>query len=133
MIPVPSDVRVWLAVGRTDMMGWTPLANQGQAGPAFQRGITMDVKVIGVDIAKRYFQVHGVGGSGMVTIRRKISRDGFLKLLADLPPCLHRLGGLLRRPSLGTRDGASRPRCQTDAAAIRSAIRQNQQERRPRR
>jgi transposase len=24
----------------------------------------------------------------MVTIRRKISRDGFLKLLADLPPCL---------------------------------------------
>ena len=70
------------------MMGWTPLANRGQAGPAFQRGITMDVKVIGVDIAKRYFQVHGVGGSGMVTIRRKISRDGFLKLLADLPPCL---------------------------------------------
>lgn len=45
----------------------------------------MDVKVIGVDIAKRYFQVHGVGASGMVTIPRKISRAGFLKLLADLP------------------------------------------------
>ena len=41
----------------------------------------MDVKVIGVDIAKRYFQVHGVGASGMVTI----PRAGFLKLLADLP------------------------------------------------
>ena len=37
MIPVPSGVRVWLAVGRTDMMGWTPLANPGQAGSAFQR------------------------------------------------------------------------------------------------
>lgn len=48
----------------------------------------MDVKVIGVDIAKRYFQVHGVSTSGMVTIRRQISRDGFLELLADLPPCL---------------------------------------------
>ncbi len=48
----------------------------------------MDVKVIGVDIAKRYFQVHGVSASGTVMIRRKISRDGFLKLLADLPPCL---------------------------------------------
>jgi transposase len=48
----------------------------------------MDVKVVGVDIAKRYFQVHGISASGVVTIRRKISRDGFLKLFADLPPCL---------------------------------------------
>jgi transposase len=48
----------------------------------------IDVKVIGIDIAKRYFQVHGVSASGAVTIRRKISRDGFLKLLADLSPCL---------------------------------------------
>src|SRR5829696_1228567 len=88
MIGLAPGTRVWLAAGVTDMMGWTPLANRGQAGPAFQRGITTDVKVIGIDIAKRYFQVHGVGGSGMVTIRRKISRDGFLKLLADLPPCL---------------------------------------------
>jgi hypothetical protein len=37
----------------------------------------MDVKVIGVDIAKRYFQVQGVNASGTVAIRRKISRDGF--------------------------------------------------------
>jgi transposase len=89
MIPVPAGVRVWLAVGRTDMMGWTPLANRGQAGLLFGfKGITMDVKVVGVDIAKRYFQVHGISVSGVVTIRRKISRDGFLKLFADLPPCL---------------------------------------------
>jgi hypothetical protein len=25
MIAFPSSVRVWLAVGRTDMMRWTPL------------------------------------------------------------------------------------------------------------
>ena len=48
----------------------------------------MDVKVVGIDIAKRYFQVHGISASGVVTLRRKISRDGFLKLFADLPPCL---------------------------------------------
>lgn len=48
----------------------------------------MDIKVIGIDIAKRYFQVHAVGASGAVVIRRKVSRDGFLKLLAGLPPCL---------------------------------------------
>ena len=48
--------------------------------------ITMDVKVIGIDIAKRYFQVHGVSASGAVMIWRKVSRDSFLKLLADLSP-----------------------------------------------
>jgi transposase len=53
-----------------------------------RREMQMDVKVIGVDIAKRYFQVHGVSALGVVTIRRKISRDGFLKLIASLPPCL---------------------------------------------
>src|SRR3954453_4161245 len=35
MIPVPSGVRVWLEVGRTEMMGWTPLATRGQAGLLF--------------------------------------------------------------------------------------------------
>jgi transposase len=91
MIGLPSGAQVWLAVGRTDMMGWTPLANRGQGDPTFLvqwRAIMMDVKVIGIDVAKRYFQVHGVSASGAITIRRKISRDGFLKLLADLSPCL---------------------------------------------
>ena len=36
MIPVPAGVRVWLAVGRTDMMRWTPLANRGQGGLLFR-------------------------------------------------------------------------------------------------
>jgi hypothetical protein len=26
MMSLPAGRRVWLAVGRTDMMGWTPLA-----------------------------------------------------------------------------------------------------------
>ncbi len=48
----------------------------------------MQVKVIGIDIAKRYFQVHAVDSSGAVVIRRKVPRERFLKLLADLQPCL---------------------------------------------
>lgn len=48
----------------------------------------MDIKVIGIDIAKRYFQVHGVNAAGAVVLRRKVTRDGFLKLIRDLPPCL---------------------------------------------
>jgi transposase len=62
----------------------------------------MDVKVIGVDIAKRYFQVQGVNASGTVAIRRKISRDGFLDLLAGLPRCLVGLEAGSGRSSLGT-------------------------------
>lgn len=48
----------------------------------------MDVRVIGIDIAKRYFQVHGVNGAGEVVLRRKVTRDKFLKLIGDLPSCL---------------------------------------------
>jgi hypothetical protein len=94
VIGIPGNVRVYLAVGWTDMMGWIPLADRGQDGLAFEvsEGIVMDLKVIGVDIAKRHFQLHRVSESGMVAIRRKISRAGFLKLLADLPPCLIGLG-----------------------------------------
>lgn len=48
----------------------------------------MDVKVIGIDIAKRYFQVHAVDAEGAVVIRRKVSRERFLTLLAELPRSL---------------------------------------------
>ena len=89
MIGLAAGTRVWLAAGTTDMMGWTPLANRGQAGSAFRaEDMMMEVKVVGIDIAKRHFQVHGVSASGAITIRRKLSRDGFLKFLADLSPCL---------------------------------------------
>lgn len=48
----------------------------------------MDIKVIGVDIAKRYFQVHGIDAEGSVVLRRKLTRDLFLKLFSSLPSCL---------------------------------------------
>lgn len=39
----------------------------------------MEVKVIGVDIAKRYFQVHGIDAAGETVLRRKVTRDLFLR------------------------------------------------------
>jgi len=48
----------------------------------------MDIKVIGVDIAKRYFQIHAIDGTGAIVMRRKVTRDVFLKLFADLPSCI---------------------------------------------
>lgn len=44
--------------------------------------------IVGVDLAKRIFQVHGASLSGEVIYRRKLSREQFRSFLASLPPCL---------------------------------------------
>ena len=46
------------------------------------------VAVVGVDLAKSVFQMHGVDESGAVVLRRRVSRGQFVKLFAKLPPCL---------------------------------------------
>jgi transposase len=47
-----------------------------------------EASIIGVDIAKTLFQVHGVDRSGKVVIRRALRRSQVLKWFAKLPPCL---------------------------------------------
>lgn len=44
--------------------------------------------IIGVDLAKRVFQVHGATRSGDVLYRKKLSREQFRSFLVSLPPCL---------------------------------------------
>ena len=46
------------------------------------------VSIVGVDISKRVFQLHGASASGAPVFRKKLSRSGFLPFLKDLPPCL---------------------------------------------
>lgn len=46
------------------------------------------VITIGLDIAKSVFQVHGVDGSGAVTVRRSLRRGQVLTYFAKLPRCL---------------------------------------------
>jgi transposase len=46
------------------------------------------VSTIGLDIAKRMFQVHGVDETGTVTVRRSVRRGQLLSYFAKLPPCL---------------------------------------------
>jgi transposase len=46
------------------------------------------VSTIGLDIAKRVFQVHGVDEAGKVVLRRQLRRTEVLKFFAKLPPCL---------------------------------------------
>jgi transposase len=47
-----------------------------------------NVTTIGLDLAKKVFQVHGVDGSGEVTVRRALRRSQVLAFFGKLPPCL---------------------------------------------
>ena len=42
---------------------------------------------IGLDIAKSAFQVHGVGATGDVVVRRRLSRGKVLQFFAKIPVC----------------------------------------------
>ena len=46
------------------------------------------ISTIGLDTAKRVFQVHGVDESGAVVLRRQLRRGDVLKFFAKLPPCV---------------------------------------------
>ena len=46
-----------------------------------------EVGIIGIDLAKRSFQVHGARPDGSVAYRRKLSRGKLLGFIASQPPC----------------------------------------------
>ncbi len=47
-----------------------------------------EVVVVGIDLAKSVFQVHGVDGQGQVVLRQRLSRARLLAFFARLPSCL---------------------------------------------
>ena len=51
-----------------------------------QRRWNMTIAVIGLDLAKNVFQVHGIDGNGRAVLRRKIRRSEVLPLFSRLPP-----------------------------------------------
>jgi len=48
----------------------------------------MELKRVGLDLAKNVFQVHGVDGYEVVRCRRQLRRSEVLKFFAGRPPCL---------------------------------------------
>lgn len=48
----------------------------------------MEVTTIGLDIAKRAFQAHGVNASGRAVLRRKLGRSEMIDFFGTLPACL---------------------------------------------
>ncbi len=48
----------------------------------------MDIATIGLDLAKHWFQVHGVDAQGQAVVRRKLRRADVIAYFRSLPPCL---------------------------------------------
>src|SRR6201982_1784055 len=46
------------------------------------------ISMIGLDLAKNVFQLHGIDASGAVTLRRQLRRAAVEKFFAQLAPCL---------------------------------------------
>jgi transposase len=53
-----------------------------------RRGVEMNIRTVGIDLAKNVFQVHGVDERGKVVLRRALKRAEVLRLFAGLPACL---------------------------------------------
>jgi transposase len=74
------------------MMGWTApdgiisaklvvsIRNQ-QRGPSMEK-----ISMIGLDLAKNVFQIHGIDAAGKVVLRRQVHRGQMEKFFAQLPP-----------------------------------------------
>jgi len=45
------------------------------------------IKVLGIDLAKQVFHLHGVNGQGEVVMRKKLSRSKLASFMVNLPPC----------------------------------------------
>ena len=78
-------------------MGWTPPPDDGMkchSGSVSNHSIrkerppTMQVKTIGLDLAKNVFQVHGVNEHGKTAFRKQLRRDHVAPFFANLPACL---------------------------------------------
>ena len=49
---------------------------------------TKVIKVLGIDLAKNSFQLHGVDKNGHVVLKKKLSRHKLAAFMANLSPCL---------------------------------------------
>ena len=48
----------------------------------------MNIKTIGMDLAKNVFQLHGADSKGSTVLRKPLKRDQVLPFFANLVPCL---------------------------------------------
>ena len=47
-----------------------------------------DITVLGIDLAKNVFQLHGINVKGKCVLKRRLSREKLIEFMAQLSPCL---------------------------------------------
>ena len=47
-----------------------------------------NIKVLGIDLAKNVFQIHGANAKGKCVLRKRLSRAKFMEFIATLSPCI---------------------------------------------
>ena len=82
------------------------------------------VTVIGIDLAKRSFQVHGAKVDGSVAYRTKLSRGRLLGFLAAHPKCTVAMEACAGAHYWGPGDRGARPRGEAGPPDLRQALRQ---------
>ena len=48
----------------------------------------MNIKTLGIDIAKNIYQLHGVDKEDKVVLRKRLTRAKLAEFMVNLPPCL---------------------------------------------
>jgi transposase len=91
------------------------------------------ISIIGLDIAKSVFQVHGVDAAGQVVMRHQLRRRYVPAFFQKLPPCLVGDRGLRLITSLVPRAASAGAYGAVDAAGLCEALRQAAEERHHRR
>ena len=56
----------------------------------------MEITTVGLDLAKNVFQVHAIGSTGGVVVRRSLRRAQVIPFFSKLPPCLIGMGRAAR-------------------------------------
>lgn len=47
-----------------------------------------EITIVGLDLAKNVFQIHGAGSDGAAVLRKKLSRGRLLEFFTKLPICV---------------------------------------------
>jgi transposase len=72
---------------------------------------------VGLDLAKRVFQVHAVDARGEIVVARKLTRSRLIPFFAELPPCVVAMEAGASAHHWG---GADRTRARGSIAAARA-------------
>ena len=81
-----------------------------------------EVSIIGVDLAKQVFQLHGATSEGEAVFRKKLSRKQFLAFMQSHAGGHRCNGGLCDRSPLGAHIVGPRTRCAPNRPEVRQAV-----------